>query len=341
MKSKTGVSEYNPHLMEGKPLRRLRLLPGFLREMIRQFRVGVDNWFFERVVGKHWMNLGKLMQYEPTPIQWGRLESMRTVRETPKMLLVTPSLNQGKYLGRTIRSVVEQGYEKLIYVIKDGGSSDNTLEEIKKNESHLHSWVSVCDEGQAQAINEGFGMGSDMLGSDDVMAWINADDILAPGTLDFVGSYFARHPSVDVVYGNRIIIDAEDREIGRWVLPPHCDRMIRYVDYIPQETMFWRKRVWDAVGGVDHSFQFAMDWDLICRFADAGARFVRLPHFLAAFRVHQSQKTSSEIHELGAFEMEMIRNRMRTDNEDYHKINRKMLFKASIYSRLLDIGVRL
>ena len=340
MKSKTGVSEYNPHLMEGKPLRRLRLLPGFLREMFRQFCVGADNWFFETVVGKHWMNLGKLMQYAPTPIQWGRLESIRPACETPKLLLVTPSLNQGRYLGRTIRSVVEQEYEKLIYVLKDGGSSDNTFEEIRKNERHLHSWVSARDEGQASAINEGFEMGCEMLGPDDIMAWINADDIFAPGAFHFVANYFARNPSVDVVYGNRIIIDTEDREIGRWVLPPHCERTIRWVDYIPQETMFWRKRIWDAVGGVDHHFQFAMDWDLICRFADAGAKFVRLPHFLAAFRVHQSQKTSSEINELGAYEMEMIRSRMRPD-EDYLRINRKMLFRASIYSRLLDIGVRL
>lgn len=88
-------------------------------------------------------------------------------------------------------------------------------------------------------------------------------------------------------------------------------------------------------------YRFAMDWDLICRFVDQGARIVRLPHFLAAFRVHPTQRTAREIHELGANEMEMIRNRMLPGKADYLKINRRILMQASIYSRLLEMGLRL
>ncbi len=126
------------------------------------------------------------------------------------------------------------------------------------------------------------------------MAYLNSDDILLGGALDYVAAYFSAHPEVDVIYGHRIIIDEEDREIGRWILPRHDRRVIRWSDYIPQETMFWRRRIWEAAGGrLDESFQFAMDWDLILRFDDAGAVFRRVPAFLAAFRHHAGQKTIS------------------------------------------------
>jgi GT2 family glycosyltransferase len=117
---------------------------------------------------------------------------------------------------------------------------------------------------------------------------------LLPGSLAYVARYFDEHPDVDVVYGHRVLIDGQGLEIGRWVLPPHDDRVITFADFIPQETMFWRRRAWDAAGGhIDESFRFAMDWDLILRFRSAGMRFVRLPRFLGAFRITDTQKTSS------------------------------------------------
>lgn len=319
----------------------LRFLYCYLVQSLSRLFVHLQTLLFREVVSKYWMNLGKLVQYDPIMIKWGKLTLRKKMRKTPRLLLVTPSLNQGIYLKRTIQSVINQHYEQLFYVIKDGGSSDCSVEEIEKHEEFLHAWDSSADDGQASAINTGFALGSDMLGSEDIMAWINADDVFAPGAFHFVASYFENNPDVDVVYGNRIIIDSNDREIGRWVLPPHCNRTIRWVDYIPQETMFWRKRIWESVGGVDSGFQFAMDWDLICRFADVGAKFVRVPHFLGAFRVHREQKTMREINNRGAREMDMIRSRMNSSMENCDRVNRKIQFKASIYSRLLDFGVRL
>ena len=106
------------------------------------------------------------------------------------------------------------------------------------------------------------------------MAWLNSDDLLLPGALFYVAEYFRKHPEVDVIYGHRIIINEDNRETGRWVLPPHNDNMLQWADYVPQETMFWRRDLWDKVGGyVDESFQFAMDWELILRFRNAGAVF--------------------------------------------------------------------
>jgi hypothetical protein len=107
-----------------------------------------------------------------------------------------------------------------------------------------------------------------------------------------------------------VLIDEFDQEIGRWVLPPHDNEVLSWADYVPQETLFWRRRIWDKVGGnIDESFQFAMDWDLLLRFRDAGAKFARLPRFLGAFRVHQLQKTSAHISEIGELEMNRLRQR--------------------------------
>ena len=139
------------------------------------------------------------------------------------------------------------------------------------------------------------------------MAWINADDYYVPGALDFVRSYFARNPEIDVLYGNRIVVDENGREINRWYLPEHNSEVLRWNDYIPQETLFWRRRMWDLVGGIDPSFQFAMDWDLLLRFQQAGARILHVPEFLGCFRVHSAQKTSSQMQTVGKAEMSLLR----------------------------------
>jgi len=114
---------------------------------------------------------------------------------------------------------------------------------------------------------------------------------------------------VDVVYGHRIVVDEASREIARWFMPRHDDAVLRLNDFVPQETMFWRRRLWDRVGGLDTSFKFAIDWDLLLRFQAAGARIVRIPYFLACFRVHPTQKTSYSMHDTGQREITLLRER--------------------------------
>jgi hypothetical protein len=176
------------------------------------------------------------------------------------------------------------------------------------------------------------------------MAYLNSDDLLAPGALRCVADYFATHPDVDVVYGHRIIIDDDDREIGRWVMPRHHPETLAWIDYVPQETMFWRKRAWDLAGGIDPSFQFALDWDLLARFQQAGCRMVRLPYFLAAFRVHAAQKTSQDIHTTGAGEMARIRARFHGGRQDdfatINRFARRTRFRGALVARLLALGIR-
>jgi glycosyltransferase involved in cell wall biosynthesis len=186
--------------------------------------------------------------------------------------------------------------------VQDGGSQDETGQVLEQFRHALKHCESVPDRGQSNALNLGF-----RHATGDVLAYLNSDDLLLPGCLASVAQYFARHPEVDVVYGHRVVIDENGDEVGRWVMPAHGDDAMIWADYIPQETLFWRRRIWEKVGAaIDESFQFAMDWDLIMRFREAGAPFARLPRFLGAFRMHATQKTTSRMEDLGRPEIERI-----------------------------------
>lgn len=248
--------------------------------------------------------LFKLRHHRPRPLNIpGRYCRIDAPHDGPSISIVTPSYNQAQFLGRTIDSVLSQGYPRLEYVVRDGGSTDNSTDVLRRYDGRL-TWVSERDDGQSDAINRGF-----LDSTGEVMAWLNSDDMLLPGTLAYVARFFAENPQVDVVYGHRVLIDQNDNEIGRWVVPPHDGDTLRWVDTVPQETMFWRRSLWERVGGIDASFQFAMDWDLILRFLEADAKFVRLPRFLGAFRVHQDQKTLARAADLGRPEIRRLRER--------------------------------
>jgi hypothetical protein len=112
-----------------------------------------------------------------------------------------------------------------------------------------------------------------------------------------------------MVYGHRIVVNEESQEVARWFLPPHDADVLRLNDFVPQETLFWRRRIWDRAGGLDPSFNFAIDWDLLLRCQAAGAKIVRLPYFLACFRVHAAQKTTAFMHSTGQSEITRLRER--------------------------------
>ncbi len=245
----------------------------------------------------------------------------------PRFAVVTPSYGQASFLGETVRSVLAQPVAGD-YVVQDGGSPDGsaallaTLAAGNRESPSRHdpsntpaairpglafAWESAPDFGQTDALAKGFAKTAGR--PEDVMAWLNADDLYLPGALAVVAAWFAKHPEVDVVYGHRLLIDEQSREIGRWRLPPHDPEVLRLYDFVPQETMFWRRRLWDRVGGVDPDFSFAMDWDLLLRFQASGARIVHLPRYLACFRVHAAQKTSAQLGAIGQEELDTLRHR--------------------------------
>ncbi|NOT63133.1 MAG: glycosyltransferase [Acidobacteria bacterium] len=250
--------------------------------------------------------LGVLYQHPPQPMEIpAKYLKTSPPRKAPSISIVTPSYNQGGFIERTIQSVLSQEYPDLEYIIQDGASKDETMQVVEKYAGQLKHYESVRDNGQTHALNLGF-----RHAEGEIMAYLNSDDLLLPGALNYVGDYFAKHPNVDVVYGHRIIVDEYDQEVGRWVMPPHDNKALSWADYIPQETLFWRRSAWEKAGGtMDESFRFAMDWDLLLRLRDAGVRMRRLPRFLGAFRIHPHQKTSAQISDIGNQEMTRLRER--------------------------------
>jgi glycosyltransferase involved in cell wall biosynthesis len=277
--------------------------------------------------------------FEQYPARLLNLNAFKPVRvaaiNAPRIAMVTPSYNHAQYLGATMDSVVSQAYPNLYYHVQDGASIDGTLDLLKSRGDSI-SWKSEPDQGQSNAINLGFA-GVDC----EIMAYLNSDDMLLPGTLAYVANYFMSHPDVDIVYGHRIFIDREGLEVGRAVLPHHEDKTLQYADYIPQETMFWRKRVWDKIGSIDESFHYALDWDFILRAQAAGFKFVRLPRFLACFRIHDAQKTAAT-YAVGVKEMGILRRRVLGFDPTHMQIRRAIapyLFQQLAYHYAYKLGV--
>jgi Glycosyl transferase family 2 len=257
------------------------------RALLRRFWLHPPMWKFE--------------QYPPRRIDLAAHPAAPALpAEAPRIAIVTPSYNHARFLDATIDSVLGQSYPNLHYHVQDGASVDGTVE-LLKNRGDRISWRSEPDNGQSHAINLGFA-GVDC----NIMAYLNSDDALLPGTLAYVVNFFQAHPDIDIVYGHRVFVDRDGLEIGRAVLPAHDGKVLQYADYIPQETMFWRSRVWQALKSIDENFHYAMDWDFILRAQTAGFKFARLPRFLACFRIHDQQKKAATYH-IGQKEMQALR----------------------------------
>lgn len=211
--------------------------------------------------------------------------------ELPKLSIITPSLNQAKYIETTILSVLDQAYPKLEYIVIDGGSTDGTLEILKKYEKHL-TWSSQKDRGQSDAINKGFRQASG-----DILAFINSDDYYEPGALHKVGDYFAKHSEAHWVTGKCRIIDELGHESRRLItqyknfwLFLKSYKVLLVLDYISQPATFWRRIVIDEIGFFDVNEHLSMDYDFSLRIGQHFPLHV-IKSYLAAFRVHSTSKS--------------------------------------------------
>lgn len=315
-----------------------------MKECLQNIETSLRNPLYRKVINlvrsPFTPQIGILNQYRPKPFSAEPKAYAKhlTLDHTPTFSIVTPSFNQGKFLERTICSVLMQKYPALEYILQDGHSNDNTPEILDTYKHAFKHCESVRDGGQSQALNMGF-----RHATGEIMAYLNSDDLLMSGALNYVANYFTQHPDIDVVYGHRIIIDEQDREIGRWILPPHSNTMLEWADFIPQETLFWRRRIWEKTGGkIEESFRFAMDWDLLLRFKEAGAKFARLPRFLGAFRVHRLQKTSAEMDKNGELEMSRLRSRCHGRPITFSEVKKKIHsyeLKHVLYNNLYKMGI--
>lgn len=212
---------------------------------------------------------------------------MYSERLFPKITVVSPSYNQGQFLERTIRSILDQNYPNLEYIICDGGSTDNSVEIIKKYENQLSWWCSEKDKGQTDAINKGM-----RRATGNIVCWINSDDVLLPGALHYVGSYFAKHPDVQFVMGCSVEIDKDDRilKLTHSIL---INSLAKHGAYnVNQQGMFWRRSLFEKVGYLDESFHACMDAEFIIRLLSGGIECRTINKPLGAIRIYETTKTA-------------------------------------------------
>lgn len=206
--------------------------------------------------------------------------------ELPTFTIVTPSLNQGQYIERTIRSVLDQGYPKLEYFVMDAGSTDGTVEIIRRYEDRIDHWVSQPDGGQSAAINAGWSRGSG-----EIIAWLNSDDYYLPGSLRCVAEFMSANPEALVVYGRTETVDAEGHHLSELGWPYNRRTMIMSQNVIPQPSAFIRREALEQAGMLDETLHYVMDFDFFLRIDR-----IRTPEFvpqhLAVMTIHPDAKTT-------------------------------------------------
>jgi len=204
---------------------------------------------------------------------------------TPRISIITPSYNQGKFVERTIQSVLGQDVAELEYVVVDGGSADQTID-ILQRYTHQLQWTSERDKGHADAINKGIDRTNGP-----VIGWLNSDDIYYPNALRIVLDFFDQHPEIDVVYGDANHIDETDRVIEPYPTETWNLDRLRDICFISQPAAFLRRRTIERYGKLDLSVRYSMDYDYWFRLGLRGAHFAYLPRLLAATRLHEAAST--------------------------------------------------
>jgi glycosyltransferase involved in cell wall biosynthesis len=211
--------------------------------------------------------------------------------ELPSISVITPSFNQGRFIEQTVRSVLLQGYPKLEYIIIDGGSTDSSVEVIRKYEPWLAYWVSEPDRGQAHAINKGF-----QRATGDVLCWLNSDDYFLPGALMAVGETLASISGNFALVGHCLKVYKDGRPTA--LLEGKYENRRRLIEFwkgyqMHQPAIFWRREVFEKAGLLDEDLHLIMDFDYWTRIASY-FEFANLDAVLAGCNFHDEAKTGDE-----------------------------------------------
>lgn len=202
--------------------------------------------------------------------------------------IITPTYSRGDFLEQTILSIKNQGYKNIEHIIIDGSSTDNTLEILKKYENTYNmKWLSEKDRGIHHAMNKGFKMATG-----DIFCWLDADDLYLSGTIQKIVEVFEKNPTIDVVFGNILIIDENNTQINYMKhVNFDIDTILYWGQNINPQTSFWRKHVHYKIGEFNEKYKAALDYDFFIRMAMTGAKFFHIKEFLSMYRVHSSQNT--------------------------------------------------
>lgn len=207
----------------------------------------------------------------------------------PKISIITPSFNQGQYLESTILSVLGQNYPNLEYIIIDGGSTDNSVEIIKKYESQLAYWVSEKDKGQSEAINKGFEKATG-----DILAWLNSDDLYMPNIFHFIVDCVKKYGAG--IYFGECIHFKENNLLEAWgsnVILTSKDTTLEQIDFIIQPSSFWAREVWKKNNKLNENIHYGFDWEWFLRAKRNNVKFFPIDKCLSLYRFHAMHKSSN------------------------------------------------